>query len=147
MQRTITTVFAVALVLLPLTSCKPVNKITEAELVRRTQQLFDSVAAGDQGPWREYFADDCMYFNEKGTNMDKAALLADITPLPKGFSGSIEIGKARSHIEGNVAILSYDLDEKESVFGQQMWARYHATDTWMYRHGKWQIVAGQIFRY
>lgn len=28
-----------------------------------------------------------------------------------------------------------------------MTARYHGTDTWMYRNGKWQIVAGQIFRY
>lgn len=28
-----------------------------------------------------------------------------------------------------------------------MTARYHGTDTWMYRQGKWQIVAGQMFRY
>ena len=53
----------------------------------------------------------------------------------------------KSHIQGDTAILSYDLDETETIFGQNMTARYHGTDTWMYRDGKWQIVAGQMFRY
>ena len=54
---------------------------------------------------------------------------------------------AKSHIEGNVAILSYDLDETEVAYGQEMKARYHETDTWMRRGGDWQIVAGQVLRY
>jgi hypothetical protein len=138
---------AIGLTLLTLTSCQAKNEIAQDELVRRTQELFDSVAAGDQTPWKKYFTDDSMYFDEKGRNMDKAALVADITPLPNGYSGSIKVGKAQSRIEGDVAILSYDLDEKETVFGQDMTARYHGTDTWMRRNGQWQIIAGQIFRY
>ena len=43
--------------------------------------------------------------------------------------------------------MSYDLDETETVFGQSMTARYHATDTWMRRNGQWQIVASQLLRY
>jgi hypothetical protein len=43
--------------------------------------------------------------------------------------------------------MSYDMDETETVFGQDMTARYHATDTWMRRNGQWQIVAGQVLRY
>ena len=54
---------------------------------------------------------------------------------------------AKSHIQGDTAILSYDLDETETIFGQNMTARYHGTDTWMYRDGKWQIIAGQMLRY
>jgi hypothetical protein len=107
----------------------------------------DSVAGGDQTPWKKYFADDCMFFDEKGRNMNKAALVADITPLPAGYSGSIKVVNAHSHIERNIAILSYDLDETEIVFGQNMTARYHGTDTWMRRHGQWQIVAAQVLRY
>jgi hypothetical protein len=56
------------------------------ELVRRTQELFDTVAIGNQGPWKQYFAEDAMYFDEKGHSMDKPALVADIKPLPKGYS-------------------------------------------------------------
>jgi hypothetical protein len=37
--------FAIGLTLLSLTSCRRKNGITQDELVRRTQELFDSVAA------------------------------------------------------------------------------------------------------
>ena len=130
-----------------ISGCSRGPEITQAELVRRTQELFNSVAAGDQTPWKKYFADDCMYFDEKGRSMNKAALVADVTPLPQGYSGEIAIENVQSHIEANVAILSYDMDEKETVFGQQETARYHATDTWMRRNGVWQIAAGQVLRY
>jgi len=123
------------------------EKITHDELVRRTQELFDAVAIGNQGPWKQYFAEDAMYFDEKGHSLDKPALVADITPLPKGYSGTIKIVKAQSRILGRTAILTYDLDETETIYGQSMTARYHGTDTWMFRDGRWQIVAGQMFRY
>lgn len=121
--------------------------ITQDELVRRTQELFDSVAPGNAEPFKKYFAEDAMFFDEKGRGMDKAALVKDVQPLPKGYSGTIKLVRPKSHIEGDVVILSYDLDETETIFGQQMTARYHETDTWMRRSGKWQIVAGQVLRY
>jgi hypothetical protein len=79
--------------------------------------------------------------------MNKQTLVADITALPTGYSGSIKIAKAQSHIEGKVAIMSYDMNETEVVFGQNQTARYHETDTWMRRNGQWQIVASQVLRY
>jgi hypothetical protein len=121
--------------------------ITQDELVRRTQELLDSVAAGDQTPWKMYFADDAIYFDEKGRSMEKAALVADVAPLPKGYSGTIKIVKAQSRIYEATAVLSYDMDETEIVYGQTMKARYHGTDTWLLRNGQWHIVAGQMLRY
>jgi hypothetical protein len=123
------------------------STITQEELARRTQELFDSVAPGNAEPFKKYFAEDAMFFDEKGRNMDKAALVKDIQPMPKGYSGTIKLVRPKSHIEGNVAIMSYDLDETETIFGQSMIARYHETDTWMHRGGKWQIVAAQVLRY
>lgn len=121
--------------------------ITQDEMVRRSQEMFDAVVPGNQEPFKKYYADDALYFDEKGRDMDKAALIKDIQPMPKGYSGSIKIVRPKSHIEGNVAILSYDMDETETVFGQNLTARYHQTDTWMLRAGKWQIVATQVLRY
>ncbi len=95
----------------------------------------------------KYFADDCLYFDEKGRNMKKTALVAEVTPLPKGYSGAIKIANAQSRILGDTAILSYDLDETETIFGQNLKARYHQIDTWLRRNGAWQIVASQAFRY
>ncbi len=125
----------------------PKAGITPQELVRRTQELVDSVAGGDKRPWKKYLAEDCMYFDERGTNMDKAALVKSVEGLPAGYSGSIKIVRAQSRILEDVAILSYDLDETETVFGQVEKARYHSTDTWVRRNGEWQIMAGQVLRY
>ncbi len=121
--------------------------ITQDELVRREQELFDAVSSGNAAPWQKYFAADCLFFDEKGRNLDKPALIADITPMQKGFSGQIKVLHPESRIFSDTAILSYDLDETETVFGQTMTARYHGTDTWYRRKGVWQIIASQMFRY
>ena len=121
--------------------------ITEQELVRRTQELYDAVAAGNQAPWRQYFADDCIFSDEKGRTMDKNKLVADITPLPTGYSGVIKLEHVQSRIYDEVAVLSYDANEAETIFGQKLSARYHITDTWLKRDGNWQIVASQAHRY
>ena len=111
--------------------------ITQAELVRRTQELYDSIVAGNQTPWKKYFADDCTFSDEKGRTFDKTKLVADITPLPKGYSGAIKIVNVISRIIGDTAILSYDANETETIFGQNLRARYHVTDTWLRRNGEW----------
>ena len=121
--------------------------ITESELVRRTQELYDAVVPGDQAPWKKYFADDSIFSDEKGRTMDKTKLIADITPLPAGYSGTIKLDRVQSRIYENVAILSYDANETETIFGQKLSARYHVTDTWLRRDGNWQIVASQAHRY
>ena len=117
------------------------------ELMRDAQELFDAAAVGNQEPWKKYFADDCLFFDEKGRNFTKAQLIADIQPLPKGYSGKITVEKPKSLIHGETAILSYDINETETVFGQNLKARYHVTDTWLRRNNVWQIAASQAFRY
>ena len=121
--------------------------ISHDELVRRTQEIMDAVAPGNPEAWKNYFAEDGMYFDEKGRFMDKAALLKDVSPLPKGYSGTIKVVNAKSNILRDTAVLSYDIDETEVVFGQELKARYHGTDTWVRRNGQWQILAGQMLRY
>jgi hypothetical protein len=122
--------------------------ITEQELVRRTQALFDAIMAGDRRPWKLYYAEDAIFADEKGRTLDKASLVADITPLPRDISGAIRIEHVQSRIAGTAAVLSYDLDESEDYFGQHLAnARYHVTDTWLFRDGAWQIVASQAMRH
>jgi hypothetical protein len=121
--------------------------ITQEELVRSTQELYDAVALGNQAPWKKYFANDCIFADEKGRVFDKAKLIADIAPLPTGYSGTIKIENAQSRIIGDTAILSYDADETETIFSQNLKARYHVTDTWLQRNGNWQIIASQAHRY
>jgi hypothetical protein len=65
--------------------------ITQEELVRRTQEFLDAIPSGDRTPWKKYFADDCMVFDEKGQRMDKKALLDSQSPMPAGYSGAIKV--------------------------------------------------------
>jgi ketosteroid isomerase-like protein len=146
-QKKFLLLLVTAFVSLSSVSCTPKNGITQDELARRTQELFDAIPTGDQTRAKKYYAEDCMYFDEKGRSMNKATLIADITPFPVGYSGSITLGKVQSLIKRDVAILSYDLAEKETIYGQDMTARYHATDTWIRRDEKWQIIAAQALRY
>jgi len=121
--------------------------ITQDELVRRTQELYDAIVPGNQAPWKKYFADDCIFADEKGRLFDKTKLIADIAPMPAGYSGSIKIENAQSRIIGDTAVLSYDLSETETIFGQELHARYHVTDTWLRRNGEWKIIASHAHRY
>lgn len=123
------------------------DAITQDELVRRTQDLYDAIVPGNQELWKKYFADDCIFADEKGRIMDKTALVADITPMPAGYSGTIKVVNVKSRIYADTAVLSYDCNETETIYGQNLTARYHTTDTWLRRNGAWQIIASQAHRY
>jgi hypothetical protein len=121
--------------------------IDQATLVGRTQRLYDAIPAADQALWRSYFAEDAMVYHEKGRAMNKKALLDDLQPMPAGYSGVIKVVHPHATFAPGVAVLAYDCDETETIFGQELHARYHSVDTWLYREGKWQIAASQTMRY
>ena len=123
------------------------SPITQAELLQHTQELFDALPPGDLTPWKKYYAEDCLYHDEKGRTFDKAGLLADLAPMPKGYSGAIKLVGPKSLLTQDCAILSYDIDETETIFGQELHARYHQTDTWLLRASAWQIAATEVMRY
>jgi hypothetical protein len=123
------------------------TSITEAELLHRTQVLYDAVASGDRAPWTQYLADDVIIHDEKGGAYNKATFLPTVEPLPAGYTGIIKVVHPETIFAPGVAIFSYDLDESETVFTAQLHARYHVTDTWLYRNHLWQIAASQALRY
>lgn len=133
---------------LPLRAASPAaGTITPAELLRRTQQLYAAADAGDPKPWNAWFADDAMVYDEKGRTMDKKALLADIGPMPTGYRVHMRVVDPHIILMPGAAAVAYACDESETAFGQTMHARYHTVDTWLFRHGTWQIAASQTMRY
>ncbi|HKC15132.1 MAG TPA: DUF4440 domain-containing protein [Steroidobacteraceae bacterium] len=125
----------------------PGPPITQEELTRRAQAIVDAVATGDRRPFEKYYAADSLIIDETGHIMDKKAFVAAQSALPTGYSGSIKVVNPQSRIVADTAILSYDMDETETIYGQEMKARYHETDTWVRREGEYQIVAEQVLRY
>jgi hypothetical protein len=136
--------FATAIPAMP---AAPPASIDQTELIRRTQQLYDALPSGDRGPWTSYYADDAMAYDEKGRAMNKQALLNDVEPMPAGYSGVIKVVHPHTTFAPGVAVLAYECEETETIFGQELHARYHTVDTWLYRQGKWQIATSQTMRY
>jgi len=117
---------------------------TEKELIRIAQELFDAIPAGNKVPWKKYVADDVIYTDENWRILTKEDLIDSLSPLPKGYSGSIRMANIQSRINGDAAILSYRALEEEFVFGQKLSPIYLVTDTYFKRGGQWQMVASHV---
>jgi Domain of unknown function (DUF3471) len=83
----------------------------------------------------------------EGRLLHQADIPFHLRSLPHGYSGSIKVTHPQTIFAPGVAIFTYDLEEFETVFGNRMTARYHQTDTWLYRNHLWQIAASQVMRY
>ena len=96
---------------------------------------------------RSLYADDCIFADEKGRTLNKTALVADITPVPKGYSGTIKIVRPESRIFGDMAVLSVRSGRNRNHFRPESHGAFHEIDTWLRRDGQWQIIASQVHRY
>ena len=67
--------------------------------------------------------------------------------MPAGYSGTIHVIHPHAIFAPGVAVLAYECEETETIFGQELHARYHSVDTWLYRLGSWQIAGSQTMRY
>lgn len=115
-----------------------------AELKRATQELLSAIAPGNWSVWEKYLDESILYTAEDGRTFTKAQLRGEMKPLPAGYSGSIEVESADVRQYGDTAVVSHEDLEREEVFGQKLVSRYHATDTWVRRAGKWRLVASQV---
>ena len=120
------------------------DSATEKELIRIAQELYDAIPSGNKAVWEKYVADDVIYTDENWRILTKQQLVESLTPLPKGYSGSIRMANIQSRISGNAAVLSYRALEEEYVFGQKLSPVYLVTDTYLKRDGRWQMIASHV---
>jgi hypothetical protein len=109
-----------------------------------TQTMANAVAPGDAAVWDRFTDAAFVYVTEDNEVKDKAAVLADLHPLPPGFSGRITIEEFRARQFDGFAVTTYTMAETETVEGQVLHARYRETDTWSSRDGQWRLVAAQV---
>ena len=78
--------------------------ITHDELVRRTQEIMDATAPGNPEPWNKYFADDAMYFDEKGRAMAIYGGKMEIEQIPTCDQYTIQGDAFSRAIRENTAV-------------------------------------------
>lgn len=120
------------------------DSATEKELIRIAQELYDAIPSGNKAVWEKRVAADVIYTDENWRILTKQQLIESLSPLPKGYSGSIRIANIQSRINGDAAVLSYRALEEEYVFGQKLSPVYLVTDTYFKRDGRWQMIASHV---
>src|SRR5262245_25012677 len=61
------------------------------QLVQLEQQFMDDISEGKTSDYEKYMHPDCFVITEDGSMVDKRRFIADIHPLPKGYSGTIKV--------------------------------------------------------
>lgn len=124
----------------PTSAVTPAGDV-EALLERQTQELMDAVAPGHADVWRRYLHDDVVYVDENGAVLDKAALIKELTPLPAGLVGRIEVDKFRLTLHGDTAVVAAEVQEYLDYHGQDLRTRFRFLDTWLRTPAGWRLVA------
>jgi Domain of unknown function (DUF4440) len=118
---------------------------TTAVLQRATQALADAIAPGQRAVWERYTDPAFTYVTEDNEVKSRTQVLADMKPLPPGYSGWIVVEEFRCTDFGRFAVTTYVMNEHETVEGNQLHARYRESDTWRATAGGWRLVAGQVY--
>ena len=131
---------------LPLATAAPASPLDEyaADTIQtQAQALCDAISAGDAAVWDRLLHAAVVYTDEEGVVSGKAALVAQISPLPKGISGVLKVTQFQAHRQGDIVIANYVNDETENYHGQIVHCQYRNTDTWIATGDGWRLLAVQ----
>jgi len=121
--------------------------ITQQELVRRTQELYDAIVPGNRTPLEKIFRRRLHLLQRERTHHGQG----ETGCRHHAYAGGIfRLDQDRQCPEpdfGRHRSSELRRHETETIFGQNLTARYHVTDTWLRRNDEWKIIASQAHRY
>lgn len=116
------------------------NRATVEAYIRESEsQWAESVASGDTKAIERILADDFIGTDPKGNLYNKATMIADTKDAPKYFVSN-HLDQVKIRFFGNTAVAqgSESWERRDGERGRFVW-----TDTWIFRKGRWQIVAAE----
>jgi hypothetical protein len=114
-----------------------------ALIARQLQELNDAVTYGRPEVWSRYLHQNAVLTDEEGHIATKAELVAQITPLPPGVSGSLATQSFSARRTGDIVVCTYVQDEHETYHGAQLHCQYLNTATWISTPDGWRLLANQ----
>lgn len=109
----------------------------------KVQALMDALVPGNKTPWIATLDKRYVQIDENGEVSNYDQSIAQVTPLPKGASGHIDVTEWKAAIFGDSAVTTHLIDEHEDFHGQQLHALYRSTSSWLKESGDWKLVAMQ----
>jgi len=132
-------IFAIAMLVTTIAS--PALADDRALLTRHMQDMADALVPGDVTPWNKYLDPDVIYADENGDFTNKAGMIKQVQPMPKGLGGEIKVELLSYHEEGDTAVALFRQHETEHYYGQTIHASYLTSTTWKKRKDDWQMIA------
>jgi len=114
-----------------------------AAMHAKVQAMMDSLVPGNKAPWIATLDKRFVQIDENGAVSNYDQSIAQVTPLPKGASGHIDVTEWKATIFGDSAVTTHLVDEHEDFHGQRLHALYRSTSTWLKESGDWKLVAMQ----
>jgi hypothetical protein len=127
----------------PTPTAKPADSSKDdvaALLRRQTQELMDALAPGKAEVWRRYLDADFLSIDENGKVSDKEEILQEVTPLPAGLVGRIEVDRFEMRRHGDTAVAAAEIQEYLDYHGQNLRTRFRFLDTWRRVSGHWLLI-------
>jgi ketosteroid isomerase-like protein len=113
----------------------------ERYIAKSESQWAAAVASGDTAVIERILADDFVGVDTDGSHYDKAKAVADTRESPKEFVSN-HLNEVQIRFYGDTAVAQGNESwERRSEIPKR--GRFVWTDTWIRRHGKWQIVAAE----
>jgi hypothetical protein len=130
---------------LSLVSCseKIDYEFTEKYIIQSAADWAEAIAVGDTTTISRIMANDFVGVSSRGEIYDKKTMLEQSLDSPNRFKTEVFDVTVRFYEKAAVA-QGYETWTKlsDSTSTKSIW-----TDTWIFRNGKWQIVAAQDHRY
>ncbi|MBS0473074.1 MAG: DUF4440 domain-containing protein [Proteobacteria bacterium] len=116
----------------------------DGDLLRtKMQALMDAVSDGNAAVWSKTLDPGFTMIDEAGEVSNYTQTVAQVTPLPKGLSGTITVTEWHVTFFGDTAVETHLDDEHEDFHGQQLHALYRSTGTWRKEGGDWKLIGLQ----
>lgn len=131
--------FALVLALLP--ACAHADDRTI--ITQHMQAMSDALVPGNTAPWNAYLDPQVIYAEEDGSYKGKAAILKEVSPLPKGLGGEIKVQLLSYSEDGDTAVALFRQHEIERYYGQTIHASYLVNTTWKKRGRDWKMIAAE----
>jgi ketosteroid isomerase-like protein len=133
--------FIFAIAMLATVIAAPALADDRALLTQHMQDMADALVPGDVTPWNEYLDPDVIYADENGDFTNKAGMIKQVRPMPKGLGGEIKVELLSYHEDGDTAAALFRQHETEHYYGQTIHASYLTSTTWKKHKDGWKMIA------
>jgi hypothetical protein len=119
-----------------------------ADIARLEEELFQSYVRGDTAPSARILAEDFVGFTGDGFRETKAQALAnmrrDTTSAASATQDSLQIDSTTVRVYGDAAVAQSSGTLRTRSGGQPVTVGVRNTDVFVWRDGRWQIVATHL---